>query len=116
VASGGSSVSSVRKRSRDGYPLAICSSWIRSARRVELHKGNVAAGELDFQWSAVMRGAEQHGLVLQGCSCLAIFKHAFDDVQRLIGFVADADKLRSSCAVAFGPEILAKALGRSDRG
>jgi hypothetical protein len=42
AAFGGSSVSSVRNRSREGYPLAICSSCIRSARR-EVQSGTAVA-------------------------------------------------------------------------
>ncbi len=76
----------------------------------EFHEGNVAAGQLDLQRTAVGRGAEQHGLLLQQRSFLAIFKHAFDDVARLVGLIAHRDQLRLARRGAIGPEVLGEAL------
>ncbi len=76
----------------------------------EFHERNVAAGQLDFERTAVVGGAEQHRLLLQECALLAIFQHAFDDVARLVGLVAHRDQLRLSRRGALGPEVLGEAL------
>ncbi len=62
----------------------------------ELDERNVAAGELDFERAAVMRRAEQHGLLLQARAGFAVLQHALDDVARLVGLVAHADELRAA--------------------
>ena len=56
----------------------------------EFDERNVAAGQLDLQRAAVMRGAEQHRLLLQRRADLAVLQHPLDDVARLVGLVADA--------------------------
>src|SRR3954452_23439012 len=78
----------------------------------ELYERNVATGELDLKRPAVMGGAEQHRLLLQGRTDLAISQHLLDDVARLVGFVADGDELRALRRDAFGPEVLGEALAR----
>ena len=57
-----------------------------------------------------MRGAEQHGLLLQGGADLAVFQNLLDDVARLVGLVANGDELRPLGRLAFGPEVLGEAL------
>ena len=59
----------------------------------------------------MMRGAEQHGLVLQQRAGLAVLQHALDDVARLVGLVAHGDEARALGGVAIGPQVLGEALG-----
>ena len=60
----------------------------------------------------MMRGAEEHGLVLQRHARLAVLEHLLDDVARLVGLVGDGDEERPAAAVALRPEVLGVALGR----
>ena len=60
----------------------------------ELDEGNVAAGQLDFQHGAVMRGAEQDGLLFERGAILAIAQHGFDDEVHLADIIGDGDQRR----------------------
>ena len=64
---------------------------IAPQRHAEFDERDVPAGQLDFEWPAVMRGAEQHGLLLQQGAALAIVQHALDDIARLVSLITDAD-------------------------
>src|SRR5205823_5510917 len=66
--------------------------------------------QLDFEWSAMMRRAEQDRLLLQRRPPLPIFQDTLHDVARLIGFVAHADELRSCTGISVGPKVLGEAL------
>ena len=88
---------------------------VEELQPAELDERNVAAGQLDLERAAVVRGAEQHRLLLQRASRLAVLQHALDDVARLVGFVAHGDELRPLADVAVGPEVLGEALARQDR-
>ena len=65
----------------------------RNFRPPILDEGDVAAGELQLQRGAVVRGAEQHRLALEEHPGLAVLEHALGDAARLVGLVADADQL-----------------------
>ena len=77
----------------------------------ELHEGNVAAGELEFERVGMMRGAEQHRLRLERQARLAVLQHARHDVARLIRLVACRDQQRACGCLALRPEIFREALG-----
>ena len=85
---------------------------VKEFQAAELHEGNIAAGEFDFERPAVMRGAEQHRLLLQRRAALAVLQDAFDDVAGLVGLVADADEMRPLGRIAVGPKVLGEPLGR----
>ena len=55
---------------------------------------DVAPRQLHLQGAAVVRGAEQHGLLLEGGAGLALLQHALDHVAGLLGLVADGDQPR----------------------
>ena len=84
---------------------------IEESEPTEFNKRNVPACQLNFERPAVMRGAEQYGLLLQQGAALAIVQHPLDDVARLVGLVAHTDKLRPFSRGAIGPKILGEALG-----
>jgi heavy metal translocating P-type ATPase/RND family efflux transporter MFP subunit len=77
----------------------------------EFDERNVAAGELQLQHGAVMRGAEQRRLLLQRHAGFARLQHALGDETRLIAFVAHGHELRPLRGTALGPEVLGVALG-----
>ena len=83
---------------------------VEELQTTELHKGNVALGELDLERARMMRGAEQHGLVLQQGTGLAVLQHALDDVARLVRLIADGNEARALGGLAIGPQVLGEAL------
>ena len=78
----------------------------------ELHERDVAAGELDLERPAVMRGAEEHRLRLQRGARLPRRQHLGADVVGLRGLVGDGDEQRPRVRPPFGPELLGEALAR----
>src|SRR6266550_7562031 len=85
---------------------------VEELEAAELYERNVAPGEFDFERAAVMGGTKQHRLLPQGRADFAIAQHLFDDVARLVRFVANGDELRTLGRNAFGPEILGEPLAR----
>src|SRR5579859_4493794 len=51
----------------------------------EFDEGNVAPGQFDLERSAVVRGSEQHRLLLQCDSSFAMVQDALRHVARLVG-------------------------------
>ena len=84
---------------------------IEELEAAELHEGNVAAGQLHLERPAMMRGPEQHRLLLEADAGLAVRQHLLDDVAGLVGLVAHGDQLRPLGRGAVGPEVLGEALG-----
>ena len=82
---------------------------IQKFQPAEFHERNVAAGQFDLERAAVRGGAEQHGLLLEQRSFLAVGQHALDDVARLVGFIAHCDQPRLRFRCALGPEVLGEA-------
>ncbi len=81
----------------------------------ELHERDVPARELDFKRPAVAGCPEQNGLLFEERAELAVLQDAFDDKARLVGLVADGDKLRLGSGRALGPEVLGEAFfGKTD--
>ena len=78
----------------------------------EFHERDVAARELDLERAAVVRGAKQHGLLLERDAGLAVLQDPLGDVARLVGLVAHGDQLRALGRGALGPQVLGEALGR----
>ncbi len=92
-------------------------SSLEKLQAAELHKWDVAAGQLHLEWAAVMGGAEQNGLRFECEPRFTVFQDLLDDVPRLIRFVAHADQLGPLGGDAFRPEVLSKALfGENDHG
>ena len=65
----------------------------------ELQPANLTKGMLRRVSSissgpAMVRGAEEHGLRLEGVPASRLLEHALDDVARLVGLVADGDEAR----------------------
>ena len=58
----------------------------------------------------MVRRAEQHRLLLQQRSGLAVLQHAIGDVASLIGFIANVDESRSDTGVPVAPQVLGEAL------
>src|SRR5580692_11059617 len=73
-------------------------------------KRNIPPCQLNFQRSAVMRGAEEDRLLFKRRSALAVLQHALRNVASLVGFVTHADELWSRGGVSIGPEVLGEAL------
>jgi len=73
-------------------------------------KGNIPPCQLDFERSAVMRGAEEDRLLFEHRSTLAVLQHALRNVASLVGFVAHVDELWSRGGVSIGPQVLGEAL------
>src|ERR1700760_4100911 len=57
--------------------LHVCA--VKELEPAKLHEWDIAAGELEFQRSAMAGSAEEHGLLLQRCAAFAILKHPFDN-------------------------------------
>src|SRR5882762_7842244 len=95
-------------RSRARMSLMCAAS--RNLRPPKLDERNIPPRQLDFEWSTVMRGAEEDRLLFKRRSALAVLEHAIRDVASLIGFVAHAGELRSRSRVSIGPEVLGEAL------
>jgi hypothetical protein len=57
-----------------------------------------------------MRGSKQNSLLHQNRTFLTVLQDAFDDVVRLVCFVAHADKLRKVGRVSVRPEIFGEPL------
>ena len=74
-------------------------------------EGDVAAGELQLQPGAVVRGAEEHGLALQEHPGLAVLEDALDDGARLVGLVAHRHQLGQVGGEPARAEVLGEALG-----
>ena len=85
---------------------------IEKFEAAEFDERNIAPGQLDFERSAMMRCAEEDGLLPQRRSPLTVLQHALHDVTGLVSFVPHADKLRSRGGVSVGPEVLGEALSR----
>ena len=51
--------------------------------------------DLDLEQVAVVRGSEQHRLLLQAHASLAVIQYALDHVAGLLGLVAYGDELRA---------------------
>ena len=100
---------------RSSASMSLTCAAVEEFQPAELDEGNVAAGQLDLQRAAVMRGAEQHRLLLQRRARLAVLQHALDDVARLVGLVAHGDQLRPLADWRVGPEVLGEALARPAR-
>ena len=86
---------------------------VEELQAAELHEGNVAPCQLDFERAAVVRGPEEDRLLLQARANLAVFQHALDDVAGLVGLVAHADQPRTLGRLAVRPEVLGEALAAS---
>jgi len=56
----------------------------------EFHKGDITAGEFDFERSAVMGGPEQHRLCSEQNAPLTVLQNLVGYIARLIGLIADA--------------------------
>ena len=56
---------------------------VEELQAAELHEGNVAPCQPDFERCAVMRRPEENRLLHQARTNLAVFQHAFDDVASL---------------------------------
>ena len=83
---------------------------VEELQAAELHEGDVAPGQLDFERGAVVRRPEEHRLLLQACADLPVFQHALDDVAGLVGLVAHAYQPRTLGRLAVRPEVLGEAL------
>ena len=79
---------------------------LQVAQAAVLDERDLAAGELELEQVAVMRGPHQHGLAAELDSLLARGQHAVADLGGLRAFVADEDQLGplalvgSRCAAA----------------
>ena len=67
---------------------------VKKLQAAELHEGDIATGELDFERSTMGGRAEEHRLLFKEGSFLAGFEDPLDDVARLIGLVAHGDQAR----------------------
>jgi hypothetical protein len=67
---------------------------IEKLQTAELHERNVAAGEFDFQRTAMRGRSEEHRLLLEQGSFLAGFEDPVDNVVRLIGLITHGDQAR----------------------
>ena len=76
---------------------------LEELQAAEFHEWDVALGEFDLERPRMMRGAEQHRLVLQKRAAFAVFKHAVDDVARLVGLIAHGNEARALGGVAVAP-------------
>ncbi len=84
---------------------------IEKLQSAEFDEGNVAAGKFHLQRSAVMRGAEKHGLLLELCAALAIFQHLVGNISRLIALVAHRYQPRALRALPLRAQVLRETLG-----
>ena len=84
---------------------------VEELQPAELDEGDVAPGELDLQRSRVVRGAEEHRLLLQRHPGLAVLQHLFDHVVGLAGVVEHGGDHRLAAGGALGPQVLGVALG-----
>jgi hypothetical protein len=89
---------------------------LEKLQAAEFHERNVAAGKLDLERRAVVRGAEQHGLRLERTPRLALLQDLRRDVARLLALVAQADELRPLGRGAVRPQFLVKRSGEVDHG
>ena len=90
----------------------------------EFHERDIAPRQFDFERRAMMRGAEQHGLLLERDSGLAMLQDPVGHVARLVGLVAHRYELRPLGGEAVRPQFLLVTLsgqindrirGREDR-
>ena len=71
-----------------------------------LHERDVAAGEFDFEQIAVMPGAEEHRLFLQGHAFLPMRQHGAADRVTLLGLVEAGAERRHALAGSVAPQGL----------
>src|SRR5437868_7426537 len=74
-------------------------SGIEKLQTTKFDKRDVAAGQLEFQRSAMARCPEQYGLLLQQRARFPVFQNTFDNAAGLVWFIAQRYKLRV-CAPA----------------
>ena len=67
---------------------------VKKLQAAELHERDVATGEFDLQRPAVRGGAEEHCLLFEESTFLAVFENALDDVARLVCLVSYGDQAR----------------------
>src|ERR1700688_4123448 len=67
---------------------------VEKLQSAKLHERDVPARQFDFERAAVAGRAEQHGLLLEERTALAVLQDALDDKASLVGLVADGDELR----------------------
>ena len=88
---------------------------IEKFQPAELYERDVAAGQFDFERTAVARCPEQHRLLLQERAGLAVLQDALDDAAGLVGLVAYGNELRLRGGRPLGPEVLGEAFpGKTD--
>ena len=75
----------------------------------ELDERDVAAEQLDLEHVGVVRGAEEHRLVLERCAALSRREHGAADGVGLARFVQTRLEHRRGAARAFGPSSLTSA-------
>src|SRR5947209_5444562 len=80
-------------------------SGIEKLQTTKLDKRDVAAGQLEFQRSAMARGPEQYGLLLQQRARFPVFQNTFDNAAGLVCFIAHGNNLRFCARASIGPEI-----------
>jgi Transketolase, C-terminal domain len=78
---------------------------VEKLQPAELHERNVAAGQFDFERSAVARCPEQHRLLLQQRPRFAVFENAFDDAAALVGLVTAEGGERKLTILSTGSEL-----------
>ncbi len=83
---------------------------IEEFQAAELDEGNVAAGQFHFQRTGMVRGAKQHGLLLQQHAGFAVLEDFFHDIARLLGLVLDGDQTRPLLRLPVGPQVFREPL------
>ena len=116
AAKGGDGVARILRPAQDAEDILDMRSFEETEATV-LDEGDVPARELDFQRVAVVGGAEEHGLPLEGEPGFALREHALGHVAHLLGLVVDGDEQRTAALLARGKEILGEAsLGEANGG
>ena len=77
-----------------------------------LAEGDVAPGQLQFEGDGMVRTAEEHRLLPQRDSLLAVFQDRADNEPGLFVLVFAGDELRLCAAGPLGPEVFGKTLPR----
>ena len=85
---------------------------LEEAQAAELDVGHVAPGELQLQGGAVARRPEQHRLITQPQSLLAVGQHRSRYRRSLGEVVADQDETWPARGAPLRAELLAEALAR----
>src|SRR4051812_9606443 len=83
-------------------------SGIEKLQTTKLDKWDVAAGQLEFQRTAMARGPEQYGLLLQQRARFPVFQNTFDNAAGLVSFIAGGNKLRLCARASIRPEIFSE--------